>query len=102
MVDQAATTIAQAFLREFVSRFGVPEVITTDRGTNFQSNLFHNLANLLGSCKNRSKAYNPKDKDMIERVNRQINAAFMTPCTADWVDALPLVLLGILSSIKFL
>ncbi|GBN71235.1 hypothetical protein AVEN_163833-1 [Araneus ventricosus] len=46
MVDQAATTIAQAFLQEWVSRFGVPEVITTDKGANFQNHLFHNLANM--------------------------------------------------------
>ncbi|GBN03486.1 Gag-Pol polyprotein [Araneus ventricosus] len=100
MVDQAATTIAQAFLPEWVSRFGVPEVITTDRGTNFQSNLFHNLANMLGSYKNRSTAYNPKANGMIERVHRQLKAALMAHSTADWVGALPLVLLGIRSSIK--
>ncbi|GBO23871.1 hypothetical protein AVEN_138547-1 [Araneus ventricosus] len=32
LVDQEATTRTQAFLQEWVSRFGVPEVITTDRG----------------------------------------------------------------------
>ncbi|GBM72364.1 hypothetical protein AVEN_178041-1 [Araneus ventricosus] len=100
MVDQAATTTAQAFLQEWVSRFGVPEVITTDRGTNFQSHLFHNLANLLGSYKNRSTAYNPKANDTIERVNRQLKAALMAHSTADWLGALPLVLLDIRSSIK--
>ncbi|GBO13628.1 hypothetical protein AVEN_125936-1 [Araneus ventricosus] len=100
MVDQAATTRAQAFLHEWVSRFGVPEVFTTDRGTNFQSHLFHNLANLLGSYKNRSTAYNPKANGMIERVHRQLKVALMAHSTADWVRALPLVLLGILSSIK--
>ncbi|GBN02360.1 Retrovirus-related Pol polyprotein from transposon 412 [Araneus ventricosus] len=100
MVDQAATTITQAFLQEWVSRFGVPEVIITDRGTNFQSNLFHNLANLLGSYKNRSTAYNPKANGMIERVHRQIKATLMAHSTADWVGALPLVLLGIGSGIK--
>ncbi|GBN47288.1 Gag-Pol polyprotein [Araneus ventricosus] len=100
MVDQAATTVAQAFLQELVSRFGVPEVITTDRGTNFQSHLFHNLANLLGSYKNRSTAYNPEDNGMIERVHRQLKAALMAHSTADWIGALPLILLGIRSSIK--
>ncbi|GBM96315.1 Transposon Tf2-9 polyprotein [Araneus ventricosus] len=100
MVDQAATTIAQAFLQEWVSHFGGPEVITTDRGTNFQSHLFHNLANFLGSYKSRSTAYNPKAYGMIERVHRQFKIAFMAHCTPDWVGALPLVLLGIRSSIK--
>ncbi|GBM15713.1 hypothetical protein AVEN_262885-1 [Araneus ventricosus] len=100
MVDQAATTIAQAFLQEWVYRFSVPEIITTYRGTNFQSHFFHNLANLLGSYKNRSSVYNPKANGMIKRVHRQIKAALMAHSTADWVGALPLVLLGIRSSIN--
>ncbi|GBL87515.1 hypothetical protein AVEN_165134-1 [Araneus ventricosus] len=100
IVDQAAATIAQTFLQEWVSRFVVPEVITTDRGTNFQSHLFLNLDNFLGSCKNRSTAYNPKANGTIERVHRQIKVALMAHCTADWVGALPLALFGIRSSIK--
>ncbi|GBN16232.1 hypothetical protein AVEN_212586-1 [Araneus ventricosus] len=42
--DQSADTIALAFLLEWISRFGVPEKVTSGRGTNFQSNLFSSLA----------------------------------------------------------
>ncbi|GBN94895.1 hypothetical protein AVEN_73931-1 [Araneus ventricosus] len=101
MVDQEATTIAQALIQERVSRFGVPEVITTDRGTNFQSHLFHNLANLLRTYKNRITAYNPKENGIIERAQRQIKAALMAHCTENWVGELPLVQLGIRSSYKW-
>ncbi|GBO38074.1 hypothetical protein AVEN_219026-1 [Araneus ventricosus] len=35
--DQSADTIARTFLLGWISRFGVPEKVTSDRGTNFQS-----------------------------------------------------------------
>lgn len=37
--DQEATTVALAFIHEFVARYGVQYVIHTDHGTNFESNL---------------------------------------------------------------
>ena len=40
IVDQEAVTVARAFLNEFVSRYGVPYIIQTDKETNFESNLF--------------------------------------------------------------
>ncbi|GFW60367.1 transposon Ty3-I Gag-Pol polyprotein [Trichonephila clavipes] len=42
--DQTADTIARTFLLGWIARFGVPERITSDRGTNFQSNLFSSLS----------------------------------------------------------
>ncbi|GFT43484.1 hypothetical protein TNCV_815291 [Trichonephila clavipes] len=38
--DKTADTIARTFLLGWIARFGVPERITSNRGTNFQSNLF--------------------------------------------------------------
>ncbi|GBO18183.1 hypothetical protein AVEN_158551-1 [Araneus ventricosus] len=38
--DQSADTIARTFLLGWISRFGVLEKVTSDRGANFQSNLF--------------------------------------------------------------
>ena len=40
---QEATTVARVILNEFVSRYGVPYVIHTDQGSNFESNLFKEL-----------------------------------------------------------
>ena len=44
--DQEASTVARAFLNEFVSRYGLPYVIHTDQGTNFESNLFKEICKL--------------------------------------------------------
>ena len=43
IADQEAVTVARAFLNEFVLRYGVPNIIHTDQGTNFESNLFKEL-----------------------------------------------------------
>ena len=47
LADQEATTVARVFLNEFVSRYGVPYVLHTDKGANFESNLFKDLCQIL-------------------------------------------------------
>ncbi|GFS89591.1 transposon Tf2-6 polyprotein [Nephila pilipes] len=48
-VDMIAETICKALLSVWISRLGCPAIITTDQGTNFESNLFRELSNLLGT-----------------------------------------------------
>lgn len=47
--DINQTSIANAVLKDWISIFGVPNVITTDRGTQFRSSLFQEFSNLLGA-----------------------------------------------------
>ena len=49
--NQEAVSVACVFLNEFVSRYGVPYVIHTDQGTNFESNFFKEICKLLGIAK---------------------------------------------------
>ena len=46
--DQEAETVAQVFVEQFVSHWGVPMQIHTDQGSNCESKLFDELCNLLG------------------------------------------------------
>lgn len=62
-----ADTVATAFYANWVARFGVPVTITTDRGSQFESLLFHALTNLLGIKRIRTTAYHPASNGMIER-----------------------------------
>ena len=54
LADQGATTLARVFLNEFVSRYGVPYVLHTDQGANFESNLFKELCQMLNIKKTRT------------------------------------------------
>ena len=62
-----AEAVAQAFLSGWISRFGVPSTIITDRGRQFESQLWTNLMSLLGSRRARTTAYHPQTNGMVER-----------------------------------
>ncbi|KFD69854.1 hypothetical protein M514_17976 [Trichuris suis] len=98
--DASAETIAFAFLQGWVSRFGVPRTITTDQGRQFESSLFNSLTQFLGIRRTRTTAYNPKANGLVERMHRQLKTAIICHKKANWLQALPLVLLGLRSVVK--
>ena len=99
--DSTAATVAQAFINGWVSRFGVPSTITTDRGQQFESTLWKHLMQLLGTHRIRTTAYHPSANGLAERFHRQLKGAIKClPDTNQWAKALPLILLGIRITIK--
>lgn len=100
IADQRAETIAEAFYINWVARFGVPDIITTDRGTNFESSLFKSLTRFLGVHKTRTTAYHPASNGVVERLHRQIKASIMCHATERWSEVLPAILLGIRASFR--
>ena len=59
IVDIRAETVADAFFRCRIARFGTPTTITTDRGTHFDL-LWDNLCNQFGIVRNRTTSYHPQ------------------------------------------
>ena len=99
--DISAETICRAFVSRWVSVFGVPAVVTTDRGTQFEADLFQSLARTLGTHRIHTTAYHPVANGMVERMHRTLKAALMAhDDSGNWVDCLPIVLLGMRSSLK--
>ena len=99
--DITTPTVAHAFVSGWIARFGVPSTITTDRGSQFESNLWQQLMHLLGSVRIRTTAYHPAANGLVERFHRQLKAGLMTHAPqTQWIDALPLVLLGIRTCLK--
>ena len=99
--DCRAETVAQAFVQTWISRFGVPSTVTTDRGPQFTSHLWTAFTQLLGTTHIRTTAYHPIANGLVERFHRQMKAALKaSPHPDHWADMLPLVLLGIWTSLK--
>ena len=99
--DITAKTAASAFINGWISRFGTPSTVTTDRGAQFESHLWNKMMNLLGSSHIRTTAYHPIANGMVERFHRQLKAALKCHLKqSTWTEALNLVMLGIRTSLK--
>ena len=101
MEYETAASCASALLHSWISRFGLPEHITSDRGSAFISGLWSSLANLLGVQLHYTTAYHPQSNGMVERYHRTLKASLMARCAnPDWIYHLPWVLLGIRTTPK--
>ncbi|GFV91153.1 transposon Ty3-I Gag-Pol polyprotein [Trichonephila clavipes] len=95
-----AETTARALMHGWISRFGCPTTITTDRDTNFESNLFRELTRMLGCNRIHSTSYHPQANGIIERLHRHLKGALKAHNHIQWTELLPIVLLGMRSALK--
>ena len=92
--DISALTCARAFLYHWVSRYGVPSTLTSDRGRQFVSELWRKTAALLGTSTNSTTSYHPQSNGMVERMHRTMKATLKAKLESDpnWIDVLPVVM----------
>ncbi|CAH8515498.1 unnamed protein product [Heterobilharzia americana] len=95
-----AETVSRVFVEGWVSQFGCPSTVTTDRGQQFESATFQKLMNLLGCKRIRTTAYHPASNGLVERFHRHLKSALMAVDNMKWTESLPLVLLSIRSTLK--
>ena len=68
--DATAPTVAGVLEERVFCYFGLPEVIHTDQGAQFESDLFQELCRLWGVDKSRTTPYRPEGNGIVERNNR--------------------------------
>lgn len=94
MTDKTAETTARTLYAGWIAQFGVPDVVTTDQGRQFEPNLFRPLSSLLGVKRIRTTAYNPAANGAIECFHRSIKSSIMCHDSTSLYSILPTVLLG--------
>jgi transposase InsO family protein len=99
--ETSTETCARAIVAHWISRFGLPSVITSDRGAQFTSKLWSEISQLLGMQHIQTTAYHPQANGLVERFHRHLKSALRARLTnPNWVDELPWVLLGIRTAPK--
>ena len=89
-----AEVVARALVNTWVSRFGVPLYLVTDRGSQFESELFACLSRLVGFYRIRTTSYHPQSNGAIERIHKTLKTS-VKAVGKNWLDALPVILLGL-------
>lgn len=99
--DTSTQACARALITHWIARFGLPCHMTSDRGSQFTSDLWSTVARLLGTQIHHTTAYHPQANGLVERFHRHLKQALRARLTGpDWSDALPWVLLGIRTAPK--
>lgn len=94
-----AESVIEAFLHAWISRFGCPQKVTSDRGPQFTSYIFKNFVKKFGIKHFYTTSWHPPANGFVERFHRTLKAAIRAH-ESNWFEALPLILLGIRSSFK--
>ena len=91
-----ATSVAGQLVDCWISRFGVPSTITSDRGRQFTSQVWADLCSSLNILHRQTTAYHPQSNGMVERVHRRLKEALKArQAGSRWLEHLPWVLFGL-------
>jgi len=63
-------TVARAFVEEIILKFGIPQSILTDQGSNFMCEVFGNVCKILKIKRIKCTAYHPQTNGALERTHR--------------------------------
>lgn len=96
-----AKTVAEKVVMEFVSRFGVPHTIKSDRGRQFECELFSEMCQLLEVEHKMSTPFHPQGNSRCERMVKVVGNLISSYCHdyKEWDINLPLLTLAYRSTV---
>jgi hypothetical protein len=87
MQTQTTEEIALLFLRHIVLVYGIPQIVVTDQGSQFMSDVFKRLCKLLKVDKINTSAYHPESNGALERAHKtmvEYLRCFCNPQGTNW------------------
>ena len=93
--DKCADTVADVLVDKIILCFGMPLVIHSDQGREFENGLMKSLCTLLGCAKTRTEPYHTESDGMVERFNRMclmMLSMFVNDRRDNWNELLPFVM----------
>ncbi len=85
--NDQAVTVAQVIVTEWVCRYGAPLTLHSDQGTNFESEVFQTMCELLDIDKTRTTPFRPQSDGQVERFNATLQKILATTserCHWEW------------------
>lgn len=95
MPNMEAQTVAKILVEEVFAKLGVPRILHSDQGRQYESNLFQELCALLHIEKTRTSPYHPQSDGMVERFNKTLAtmlSAYVNDHQTNWDESLPYVM----------
>ena len=93
--NKCADTVAEVLVDKIILRLGMPLVIHSDQGREFENGLMKSLCTLLGCVKTRTAPYHPESDGMVERFNRtclMMLSMFVNDRRDNWHELQPFVM----------
>ena len=103
IADINAETVVDAFTHGWIANYGVPEVVTSDRGSQFSSAIFTQLLKNWGVKHIMTTAYHPEANGMVERLHRRLKESLIALGRGErheWFWKLPMSLLALRTTVK--
>lgn len=72
--NKEAVTVAESFVQNFILRYGIPQEIVTDQGTEFLSSTFKEACKVLGIKQLNSTAYHHETLGALENSHKHLGA----------------------------